>query len=129
MSVDENGVYHLMYGEILEANEDVNIELDDDTTCTIDKGSNAIVGFDDMLYHFNADVVQPIDTNEMFIDGVSSSGLSVFLAKYLDINMGIEEVLKAHNMSLDMLAEYIRHALIRLGAIDDMQETEPEEDD
>lgn len=123
----ENGKATVMYGEIVEATQDFSINFDDGSRHDVKPGDKAIIGFDGMLYQFSEDVAQPmVNVN---YDGFSSFGLARFLALYLDINLDIGKKLSDTGVSLDMLCDYIREGLVRIGMNDDLEDDEPDDED
>lgn len=121
----ENGKASVMYGEIIEATQEFNIEFDDGTNHIVNLGDKAIVGFDGYLYQFSKDVAQKISNVEY--EGFSSMGLAQFLALYLDINLDIGKKLSDIGVSIDTLVDYMRAGLVRLGMNDDLKSDMDEE--
>lgn len=100
-------------GQVVVANQDIELELASGEKEVIKKGSKAVVGFDRYMHHYNGKIQG--FTDDVVIEGVSAGGLTQYLVDYLRARLPLREMLEDYDLSEEVLGQTIFEAFEEIG--------------
>lgn len=104
-------------GQVVVANQDIELELASGEKEVIEKGSKAVVGFDRYMHHYNGKIQG--FTDDVVIEGVSAGGLTQYLVDYLRTRLPLREMLEDYDLSEEVLGQTIFEAFEEIGLSED----------
>ena len=105
------------YGQVLVANQDVEVISIDGEKDIIKKGSKAVIGFDGIMLHYNG-YTQGF-SDEIKIEGISPSGIAEYLTDYLKAKFPLREMLEDFDLNEEEFGQAIFEAFEEIGLFED----------
>lgn len=104
-------------GQVVVANQDIELELASGEKEIIKKGSKAVVGFDRYMHHYNGKIQG--FTDDVVIEGVSAGGLTQYLIDYLRARTPLREMLEDYDLNEESFGQTIFEAFEEIGLSED----------
>lgn len=105
------------YGQVLVANQDVEVVSIDGEKDVIKKGSKAVVGFDRNMRHYNG-YTQGF-SDDIKIEGISPAGMAEYIADYLKARFPLREMLEDFDLNEREFEQAIFEAFEEIGLFED----------
>ena len=102
-------------GQILTVTDDVEVEKAiSGEKVIVPKGSEAIIGADNLAHHFRDSAIQPLAESDT-VEGYDTEGLAQYLLRILESHFPIPEMAEDYGINRDDILDEIECALDEIG--------------